>query len=157
MEFPDRIYTLEEFKKARTFIDQGHKHRLRIVGSPAFNKIVKQILALIRKADYYDFLRTYIRTITEIDGISQLREAEATIWLNTDMVKNIIEGARFVIQKTEQMKYYLAGEQHFEKGELPTVNKSVEFLQNLRKKRLTEELKDKCDETIRLWTSKTIL
>jgi len=130
---------------------------MRIVGSPTFKNSVKEILTLIRKAGYHNFLRTYIRTIAEIDGVSQLREAEATIWLNTDMVKDIVEGARFIIQKTEQMKDYLAGEQYYEKGELSTVKKSIDFLQDLRKKRLTEELKKKCDEAIKLWTKETIL
>lgn len=132
-------------------------HRLRIVGSPVFKKSIKEILALVRQAGYYNFLRTYIRNIAEIDGVSQLRETEATIWLNTYIVKDIIEGTRFVIQKTEQMKDYLAGEQYYEKGELSTVKKSIEFLQNLKKKRITEELKKKCDETIKLWTKETIL
>ena len=157
MEFPDRIYTIEDFKRAKTCIDNGYKHQLKITGSPSFSNSIKQILELISKADYYEFLRTYIRTITEIEGISQLREADATIWLNTDIVKDIVEGGRFIIQKAEQMKNYLSGEQHYEKGEISAIKKSIEFLQSLRKKQLTEELKDKCDETIKLWTSKNIL
>ena len=157
MEFPKRIYTLEEFAKTRECINKGYKHRLRTIGRPAFKESVREILTLIRKAGYYNTLRTYIRYIVEIDGVSQLREAEATIWLNTYMIKDSIEGARFIVQKVEQMKNYLEGEQYYEKGETSAVEKSVEFLQNLCKKKISEGQRKKCKEAIKLWATETIL
>jgi hypothetical protein len=157
LEFPDRIYTLEEFKKARELIEDGYKHEIIVEGSSSFKKSVRRILTLIRKAGYTDFLRTYIRAITEIDGVSQLREIEATIWLNTNMVTDTVEGSRFIIQKAEQMKNYLAGERHYESGELSAIKKSLGFLQDLKKKKLSEELQKSCDEAIRSWTKDTIL
>lgn len=157
MEFPSRIYTLDEFKRARECVEKGYKHRLKIVGSLIFRSRVKVIMELIRKARYYDYLRTYIRQIEEINGLSQLREADAMLWLNLDIVKDPIEGARFIIQKTEQMKDYLAGNQYYEKGELAAVRKSVEFLQVLKNKRIDEELRKKCEEAVKMWTAETIL
>lgn len=157
LEFPERIYTLEEFARARKCLEGGYRHRLRMVGSPAFKDRVREMLTLIRKAGYYDYLRTYVRLIMEIDGVSQLREAEATIWLNSYMVKEAVEGARFIIQKTEQMKDYLSGEQYYEKGELNAVKKSVEFLQTLMIKKIDKRLRNKCEEAVKLWTKETIL
>lgn len=157
LEFPERIYTVEEFMKARECLERGYKHRLIIVGSSIFKNSVMEILALIRIAGYYDFLRTYIRQITEIDGLGQLREAEATLWLNTYVVKDAVEGARFIIQKAEQMKDYLAGKQYYEKGELSAVKKSVEFLQSLKEKKIDEGLRRKCEEALKLWTEERVL
>ena len=157
LEFPERIYTLEEFRKARECVEGGYKHRLRVVGSPAFKGKVREMLSLIHKAGYYNYLRTYIRLIMEIDGVSQLREAEAIIWLNIYMVKEAVEGARFIVQKAEQMRDYLSGEQYYEMGELNAVKKSVEFLQTLMEKRIDKRLRNKCEETVRLWTKETVL
>ena len=157
MSFPKRIYTLDEFAAARQCIASGYKHSLEIVGTPSFKKNLQLILNLIHKADYYDNLRTYIRQIEEIDGISQLREKEASIWLNANVVNDRIEGARFIVQKTEQMKAYLMAEKYYEQGELFAVKKSVAFLQYLRTKSISEELKKKCDTAIKLWTVDSIL
>ncbi|MDQ1280092.1 MAG: hypothetical protein QG670_1354 [Thermoproteota archaeon] len=157
MGFPKRIYTLEEFTKARKCVEEGYRHRLRIVGSTVFKDRVDKMLKLIRKAGYYNYLRTYIRQIIEIDGVSQLREAEATIWLNSFTIKEAVEGARLIVQKTEQMKDYLSGEKYYERGELQTINKSVEFLKTLVKKRLNKEVRRSCEEVIKLWTKETIL
>jgi hypothetical protein len=157
LKFPEKIYTLKEFRRARALIKKGYKHHIKIVGSKKFKERVKIILALIQRTEYYDFIRTYIRRIEEIEGLSQLRETEATIWLNTYMIKNIIEGARFIVQKAEQMNGYLSGKQYYEKGELHAVKKSVEFLKNLKSKMIDEKDKEKISETIKLWTAETIL
>jgi len=74
MDFPERVYTTEEVKKARSLIEKGYKHNLKAKGSPDFVAKVEEALQLIKTAGYYDFLRTYIRTIREITGLSQLRE-----------------------------------------------------------------------------------
>jgi len=72
LDFPKRIYTEEEVKKTRELVEKGYKHSLKSVGSLAFKEKVKQALELVKTAGYYDFLRTYIRTIKEIDGLTQL-------------------------------------------------------------------------------------
>ena len=73
------------------------------------------------------------------------------------MVKEAVEGARFIVQKAEQMRDYLSGEQYYERGELNAVKKSVEFLQTLMEKRIDKRLRNKCEETVRLWTKETVL
>lgn len=155
--FPRRIYTVEEFFKARRSIEGGHKHRLRISGGPCFKKKIKVILSLIKKVGYYDFLRIYIRKLSEIEGLSQLREAEATIWLNSYVVSNPIEGARFIIQKSYQMKAYLDGKQYYQKGEQPAIDMSIVFLKKLEEKLTDVQLKDICKELIKKWTEETVL
>lgn len=157
MSFPDRIYTIEEFMRARKSIEEGHIHRLRIMGQAAFKYKVKKTLALIKKAKYYTVLRTYIRRICEIEGMSQLRETEATIWLNHHVLNDPIESARFIIQKTYQMKAYLEGEKYYLKGELPAIDESITFLQKLEEKLIDKKMKTQCNEVIKQWTEKTVL
>jgi len=157
MEFPRRIYTVKEFMQARECLEKGYKHRLAIVGSKAFKEKIKKVQGLLRITDYYDFLRTYIRSLQEIEGVGQLREAEATIWLNNYLVENPVEGARFIVQKAEQMKKYLEGKQYYEKGETAAVEKSIEFLKALQDKRISEDLKMKCKEALKQWTEERIL
>jgi hypothetical protein len=82
VSFPDRVYTTDEVKAAKTLVDQGYKHDLIVEGAPEFRKQVNQTLELIKTAGYYDFLRSYIRKIMEIDGIAQLRETEVALWAN---------------------------------------------------------------------------
>ena len=157
IKFPRRIYTIEEFEEARKAVTDGHKHRLRIVGSSEFKRKVKEILAFINIAGYYDFLRRYIRKISEVNGVSQLREADASIWLNFYMVENPFEGARFIIQKTEQMKSYLNGKIYYIIGELPAVKKSVDFLEKLRNNIKDKDLKMKCEVVLQQWKEAKIV
>ena len=99
MEFPKRIYTGEEVKKAKELVDKGYKHRLKVKGSPIFKQKVSQALKLIKAVGYYDSLRTYIHSIIEIDGFTQLREAEAAIWANKYAVENPVDAAAFSYKK----------------------------------------------------------
>lgn len=156
-KFPRRIYTVREFEAAREALAEGHKHHLRVVGSPEFRKKVKEILTYIKTARYYDFLITYIRRISEVNGVSQLREADATIWLNVYMVENRFEGARFVIQKAEQMRRYLEGKMYYIKGETPAVAKSVMFLEVLSSKIKDEEVRARCEEVLKQWKGARIV
>ncbi len=157
MEFPRRIYTVTEFMQARRCVEAGYKHRLRVVGSRGFKEKVERIKSLLRTTDYYDFLRTYIRCIKEIDGIGQLRETEATIWLNTYLVANPVEGARFLVQKTQQMKDYLEGRQYYDTGEMAAVETSIDFLRELDGKRLSDDLKQLCHASLKQWTEDRVL
>ena len=155
MRFPKRVYTIKEVKRARELIAKGYKHRLKVVGSPDFKSKAKEALKLIRTAKYHDFLRTYIRQIREIDGLSQLREAEATIWANKYAVADPIEAAGFIIQKTQQMKDYIEGKLYYDKGEIKAVEKRKEFLETLKDKSKNQAVKKKCEENLKKWAEIT--
>jgi hypothetical protein len=155
MKFPKRVYTVEEVKKARALIAKGYKHRLRVVGSPDFKRKVKEALKLIKTAKYYDFLRTYIRQIREIGGLSQLREAEVAIWANKYAVADSIEAAGFIVQKAQQMKDFIEGRLYYDKGEVRAVEKRIEFLETLRDRTKDQTVKKKCEENLKRWAELT--
>ena len=114
-------------------------------------------MAHISTAGYYDFLITFIRRISQVDGISQLREADATIWLNNYVIKEPFEGARFIIQKAEQMKNYLAGNLNNISGETVAIEKSITFLEKLKDNLKDENLRAKCEEILRQWKDAKIV
>jgi len=151
MKFPKRVYTVEEVKKARALVEKGYKHRLRVVGSPDFKGKVKEALKMIKTANYYDFLRTYIRQIREIGGLSQLREEEVAIWANKYAVADSIEAAGFIMQKTQQMKDFIEGRLYYDKGEAGAIRKRIEFLETLRDKSKDQAVKKKCEENLKRW------
>jgi len=158
LEFPQRIYTSEEVKKAKEIIDKGYKHRLRVKGSPDFKKKVKQALKLVKTAGYYDFLRTCIRNITEIDGLTQLREAEAAIWANKYAVENPVDAASLFIQKANHMKEYLEGKLYYGgEAETRSVQKRIEFLKILKKKSRKKEVKEECKRLLSSWSESVFL
>lgn len=151
LDFPERVYTVEEVKKARTFIENGHKHDLKIDGSPEFVSKVEKALDLIKTAGYYDFLQTYIRTIREINGLSQLREQEVAIWFNVKALDDPIDDAGFIIQKTQQMKDFIEGNLYYETAEVKAVNKRLDFIEVLRDKTNDPDIKKRCNENLRKW------
>jgi len=55
MDFPERVYTKEEVKKARTLIEKGYKHDLKTKGSPEFVAKVEEALKLIKLRDTTSF------------------------------------------------------------------------------------------------------
>jgi hypothetical protein len=152
MSFPKRVYTLDEYRKARAAIRNGHKHRLIIIGDNHFKDLVIRILDLVQTAGYEELLRTYIRQIRQIEGISQLREMDASIWMNTFVAQDSLEGARFVVQKMFQMKAYIEGRVWYLLGESAAVTESLEFLRILRERLKDPELKTRCDRVINAWT-----
>ena len=85
MSFPDRVYTTDEVKAAKTLVDQGHKHDLIVEGTPEFRKQVNQALELIKTAGHYDFLQSYIRKIMEIDGITPVSYTHLTLPTNREV------------------------------------------------------------------------
>jgi len=155
VNFPERVYTIKEVKKARKLIEKGHKHNLEVSGSPDFKREVEEALELIRTAEYYDFLRTYIRQIREIGGLSQLREAEVAIWANKYAVADPIEAAGFIIQKAQQMKDFIEGRLYYDKGEVKAVQKRIEFLETLRDRTKNRDVKKKCEEILKKWSEIT--
>lgn len=156
-KFPRRIYTVKELLAARKALDAGYKHQLKVIGSSVFKANVSEILNLIRAAGYYDFLSTYIRKISEVGGLSQLREADATIWLSDIIVNNPCEAARFVIQKAEQMKGYIDGKEYYIHGERLAVERSIVFLEKLSESVADEDMRVRCRETLRQWREAKIV
>ena len=158
MEFPKRIYTTEEVKKAGELVKKGYKHRLRVKGSPSFKQKVKQALKLVKTAGYYNFLRTYLRSIVEIDGLTQLREADAAIWANKYAVENPVDAASLFIQKANHMKEYLEGKLYFGGGaETRSVQKRIKFLRTLKKKSRKKEITEECERLLRSWSESVFL
>ncbi|MEM2970858.1 MAG: hypothetical protein QW270_00330 [Candidatus Bathyarchaeia archaeon] len=157
-EFPERIYTNEEVKKAKNLINKGYKHRLRIKGSPLFKQKVNQAIKLVKTAGYHDFLRTYIRCIKEIDGLTQLRESEASIWANKYAVENPVDAASLFIQKANQMKEYLEGKLYYGgTAEKRSVQKRITFLKTLKRKSRKEEIKTECERLLEIWSESALV
>ena len=157
MRFPERVYTAEEVKKAMELIGKGYKHNQEVNGSPDFRNKAEKALELIKTAEHYNFLRTYIRQIREIDGLSQLREAEVTIWANKYAVADPIEAAGFIIQKAQQMKDFIEGRLYYETAEVRAVKKRIEFLETLRDRSKDQAVKKECEENLKRWTEPTFI
>ena len=151
MNFPERVYTKDEVKQARELIENGYKHDLKVNGSTNFIAKVEEALELIKSAGYYDYLRTYIRVIREIKGLSQLREQEASIWFHVKALDDPIDDAGFIIQKTQQMNDFIDGRLYYETAEIRAVNKRMEFVETLKNKTDILELKKRCEENLKRW------
>lgn len=157
MSFPDRVYTAEEVKDAKTLVDEGYKHDLIVEGTPEFRKQVNQAIELIKTSGYYDFLQSYIRMIIEIDGITQLRETEVAIWANKFAVENPVDAASLFIQKAYHMKEYLEGELYYGgNAEKRSVAKRIEFLQTLKEKTSDREVKAECERLLEMWKDSSL-
>ncbi len=157
MSFPDRVYTTEEVAAAKTLVDQGYKHDLIVEGTPEFRKQVNQTLELIKTAGYYEFFRSYIRKIMEIDGITQLRETEVALWANKFAMGNTVDAASLFIQKAFQMKEYLEGELYYGgNAEKRSVTKRIEFLQTLKEKTSEKEIKEECERLLEMWRESSL-
>ena len=151
MAFPKRIYTQEEVDKARELIQKGYKHTSAIVGSPEFKKKMRKVMELIKTAGYYDFLRTYLREIVEIEGFSQLREADAALWANMPMLDDVVNAASYVVQKAQQMKYFLEGKLYYGTGEIDAIEKRLEFLRTLQAKSRSRDVRKRCEALLKEW------
>lgn len=157
MEFPERIYTEEEHKKAKKMLDDGYKHDLKVIGDPNFTAKVNQALELTRTVGYYDFLRTYFRQIIEIDGITQLRETEVAVWANKFAVQNPVDFASLLMQKAYHMKEYLEGELYYGgASEKRTVQKRIEFLETLKNKTSDSVVKEECERLLEMWRESSL-
>lgn len=158
MEFPKRVYTIKEVKKAGELVKKGYKHRLKINGTLLFRQKVGETLKHVRTAGYHDFLRRYIRSIVEIDGITQLREADAAIWANEYAIQNPVDAASLFIQKANHMKEYLEGKLYFGgAAETRSVQKRIEFLQALRRKSRNKQVKEECERLLGSWRESVYL
>jgi hypothetical protein len=158
LKFPERVYTVEEVEKARELIGKGYKHRLTVRGSQSFKRKVEEARKFLKTAGYYDFLRTNIRNIIEIDGLTQLREVDAAIWANKYAVQNPVDAASLFVQKAYQMKEYLEGKLYYGgEAERRAVEKRIEFLKTLKKKSKNSDAKKKCEKLLRSWSERVLL
>ena len=156
-DFPERVYTAEEVKAAKELLDQGYKHDLTVEGSEHFLRKTNQILELIKTAGYYEFFRSYIRKIMEIDGLTQLRETEVAIWANKFAVENPVDAASLFIQKAFSMKEYLEGELYYGgNAEKRSVAKRVEFLKALKEKSGDAEVQAECERLLQMWKESSL-
>ena len=152
MTFPEKVFTGRELKAAKALVDKGHKHDLIVDGEPLFTKKVNEALDLIRTAGYYEYLQTYIRSIREIDGMTQLRQAEVAIWANKFAVDNPIDASSLFIQKAYHMQEYLEGKLYYGgAAEKRSIAKRIEFLQTLKDKSQDSEVKAECKRLLELW------
>jgi hypothetical protein len=152
LDFPGRIYTEEEVKKARELVEKGYRHILISEGSLAFKQKVERALELVKVAGYFDFLRTYIRVIEEIDGLTQLRQADAAIWANMYAVENPVDAASLFVQKANQMKEYLEGKLYYGgAAEKRSDDVRIEFLKVLEAKSQEKQVKEECERILTLW------
>jgi uncharacterized protein (DUF58 family) len=157
LSFPERVYTAKEVKKARELVIKGYKHTLTVEGSPEFKQNIYKILELAKTADYYDFLRTYIKKIVEIDGLTQLRETEVAIWANKFAVENPVDAASLFVQKAYSMKEYLDGELYYGgMAEKRAIEKRLEFLEALKNKTKDESVKAECIRLLQMWKDSSI-
>ena len=152
MNFPEKVYTKKEVKTAQELVDCGYKHDLQINGQSDFTWKVKEALDHVKTAGYYDYLRTYIRAIIEIDGMTQLRQAEVSIWANKFAVDNPIDAASLFIQKAFSMSEYLQGKLYYGgTAEKRSIKKRTEFLEALKEKSSEKEVKEECQRLLTLW------
>ena len=157
IEFPERVYTAEEVKTAKELVDQGYKHSLSIEGSDIFKEKTNLVLDLIKTACYFDFFRTYIRKIIEMDGITQLRETEVAIWANKFAVENPVDAASLFVQKAYSMKEYLDGELYYGgNAEKRSVAKRVEFLKVLSERSDIKSVKEECERLLQMWKESSL-
>jgi len=151
LAFPRRVYTQEEVDKARELIQKGYKHALVVEGSGQFKDKMQQVLELVKVADYYDFVRTYLREIIEMEGFSQLHESDAALWANMSMLDDLVNAASYVVQKAQQMKDYLDGNLYYGTGEIAAIEKRLEFLKALKGESESKEVKAKCEQLLKEW------
>jgi len=158
MGFPEKVFTQKEVERARRLIEEGYRHKTKVVGSQKFREKVKEALKLIKTAEYHDFLQKYIRSIIEIKGLSQLREADAAIWANMHTIAEPLEAASFFMQKAQQMKDYLEGRPYFRGPEEATaIRKRIEFLEALKNKSKDQAIIKKCEEALKRWEESKFL
>jgi hypothetical protein len=152
LEFPNRVYTDEEVRVARELIEKGYRHRITIEGSSEFRQKVRKALEFVKIAGYYDFLRTYIRKIKEIDGLTQLRNADAAIWANVYAVESPVDAASMFLQKANHMQEYLELKHYYGgEAEKRSVAKRIEFLEVLKSKSREKEVIAECERLLGLW------
>lgn len=128
-----------------------------IKGSTRFRHKVERALFLVKTAGYSDYLRTYIRRIEEIDGLTQLRNADAAIWTNKYAVENSVDAASLFVQKASVMKEYVELIHYYSgQAEKRSVQKRIEFLRSLRDKSRNEKVIEECNRLLQFWRESSL-
>jgi hypothetical protein len=157
LNFPEKVYTEQEHKRAKKLVEAGYKHELLVTGEAEFVEKVNWALDFAKTAECYDFLRTYLRQIIEMDGITQLRETEVAIWANKFAVENPVDFASLLVQKAYHMKEYLEGELYYGgASEKRTVQKRIEFLELLKEKTSDVNVKEECLRLLEMWRESSL-
>jgi hypothetical protein len=157
LNFPEKVYTEQEHKRAKKLVEAGYKHELLVTGEAEFVEKVNRALDFAKTAECYDFLRTYLRQIIEMDGITQLRETEVAIWANKFAVENPVDFASLLVQKAYHMKEYLEGELYYGgASEKRTVQKRIEFLELLKEKTSDVNVKEECVRLLEMWRESSL-
>lgn len=152
MSFPSRTYTEDEVRRARELVADGYRHHIRVSGSEEFRRNVTRALELVKVAGYCDFLTAYIREIVEIDGLTQLRNGDASIWANKYAVNDPPDAASLFVQKANQMKEYLELKHYYSgEAEKRSVKKRIEFLTALKAKSQDRLVIEACERLLNLW------
>ena len=158
LRFPKRVYTENEVEEARRLVQSGYKHRLMLKGTLSFKEKVRAALEHVKTAGFYGFLRRYIRQIVEIDGFSQLREADVALWVNLHLLEDPIDAAGFFIQKASQMQEFLEGQLYYGgKAEARSVEKRVGFLKTLKHSSKDARVKTECERLLKQWAESKFL
>jgi len=158
LTYPKRVYTTNEVKEAEKLAKKGYRHRLTVKGSPDFKQKVRTALKLVKTAGYYDFLRANIKSIVEIDGFTQLRESEASIWANKYAVANPVDAASLFMQKAHHMKEFLEGKMYYGgEAERRSVEKRIEFLETLKRKTRLKDVEEECERLLKSWSEGVFL
>jgi hypothetical protein len=122
-----------------------------------FKVKINQAIEYLKTAGYYDFFRTYIKEIIEIDGLTQLRETEISIWANQYAVENPVDAASLLVQKAYSMKEYLDGELYYGgNAEKRSIEKRIEFLQVLKEKTPLSDVEQECQRLLDLWSESSL-
>jgi hypothetical protein len=91
-----------------------------------------------------------------MEGFSQLHEADAAIWANMSMLIDPVDAASYIVQKAQQMKGYLEGNLYYGTGEIPAIEKRLEFIKTLKSKSKSADIKKRCDELLKKWAETKI-
>ncbi len=143
---------------AKELVDGGYKHEIRIEGSSEFREKVRSVLSCLKVANYYDYFRSYIREIVQIDGLTQLREADASIWANEYAVRNPVDAASYFVQKASVMKEYLEGGLYYGGlAEKRSVLKRIEFLGALKERTKDPSTKLECEKLLECWSNSSLV
>ncbi|MDR0373434.1 MAG: hypothetical protein LBI79_07765 [Nitrososphaerota archaeon] len=157
MSFPEKVYTSKELEAAKALIDQGYRHELIVEGKSDFTKKVREALGHLKTAGYFEYLQSYIRKIVEIDGMTQLRETEVSIWANKYAVDNPVDAASLFVQKAFTMEEYMQGKLYYGgTAEKRSIARRVEFLQMLKDKSDDKEIKEECERLLKLWKDSSL-
>ncbi|HVO85954.1 MAG TPA: hypothetical protein VMT06_02400, partial [Candidatus Eisenbacteria bacterium] len=95
--------------------------------------------------------------IEEVDGLTQLRNADASIWTNKYAVENSVDAASMFVQKASVMKEYVELIHYYSgQAEKRSVQKRIEFLMSLKDKSREEKVIAECNRLLQFWRESSL-